>query len=122
MPGKRRPVIDLVAAIGDEAAEHQDPPSPPAPAPAAGPAAAVALADPPAPQPQAAPAAAPEAAKPAWDARMSLTLSRDMKRALDIARAEDGIEGTARIRAMIALWEKDERLRRRIDRDARSYR
>jgi hypothetical protein len=59
---------------------------------------------------------------PAWDARMSLTLSKEMKRALDIARAEDGIEGTARIRAMIALWESDERLRKRIDREARTYR
>jgi len=59
---------------------------------------------------------------PTWDARMSLTLSREMKRDLDIARAEDGIEGTARIRAMIDLWRNDDRLRRRIDRMAREYR
>ena len=63
-----------------------------------------------------------EAAQPKWDARMSLTLSKSMKRALDLARVEDGIDGTARIRAMIALWETDERLRRRVDKEARNYR
>lgn len=57
-----------------------------------------------------------------FDARMSLTLSPDQKRALDLARVDDGVEGTARIRAMIALWEGDERVRRRIDLLAKSYR
>jgi hypothetical protein len=69
-----------------------------------------------------APAAKPEAPKPAWDARMSLTLSKEMKKSLEMARVDDGIEGTARIRAMIALWEHDERLRRRVDREAQNYR
>jgi hypothetical protein len=76
---------------------------------------------PPAPPPSR-PAAAQPAEQPKWDARMSLTLSKPMKRDLDIARADDGIEGTARIRAMIALWQSDERLRKRIDREAKSYR
>jgi hypothetical protein len=59
---------------------------------------------------------------PAWDARMSLTLSKEMKRALDVARADDGVEGTARIRAMITLWQEDDRLRRRIDKLAKTLR
>jgi hypothetical protein len=97
-------------------------------APTAEPAGAAApQAAPPVPAPVRA-AAAPqeeveaEAAKPKWDARMSLTLSKGQKRALDLARVDDGIDGTARIRAMIALWETDERLRRRVDREARNYR
>jgi hypothetical protein len=53
---------------------------------------------------------------------MSLTLSTAMKKALESARVEDSIEGTARIRAMIALWQSDERLRKRIDRKALFYR
>jgi hypothetical protein len=57
-----------------------------------------------------------------WGARMSLTLTTAMKKALERARVEDGIEGTARIRAMIALWQSDERLRQRIDREALFYR
>jgi hypothetical protein len=57
---------------------------------------------------------------PAWDARFSLTLSREMKRDLDRARADDGIEGTARIRAMITLWQEDDRLRARIDKLAKT--
>lgn len=57
-----------------------------------------------------------------WPARISLTASADMKRALDLARVDDGIEATARIRAMIALWQSDERLRARVDKLARSLR
>jgi hypothetical protein len=53
---------------------------------------------------------------------MSLTLTKAQKKALDMARVDDGLEGTARIRAMIALWESDEKLRRRIDKLAREYR
>lgn len=64
----------------------------------------------------------PEERTPAWDARMSLTLTKAQKKALDMARVDDGLEGTARIRAMIALWESDEKLRRRIDKLAREYR
>jgi hypothetical protein len=74
--------------------------------------------------PAAAPAAMPATQQrpPAWDARLSLTLSQEMKRALDLAKVEDGIEGTARIRAMITLWQDDERLRNRIDRLAKTLR
>jgi hypothetical protein len=49
---------------------------------------------------------------------MSLTLPEEMKQALEMARVTDRIEGTARIRAMIRLWQTDERLRRRVDRAA----
>jgi hypothetical protein len=57
-----------------------------------------------------------------WDARVNLTLSRDMKRALDMARIDDGLEATARIRAMITLWQEDERHRARVDKLARTLR
>jgi hypothetical protein len=64
-----------------------------------------------------------EQPKPAgWDARISLTASTDMKRALDQARVNDGIEATARIRAMITLWQEDAKLRTRIDKLARTLR
>jgi len=65
---------------------------------------------------------AEQARPPAWDARISLTLSREMKRDLDVARAEDGLELTARIRAMITLWQEDERLRARVDKLAKTLR
>src|SRR5271165_5537265 len=105
----KKPVIDLSAAIGAEMAEEE----------------AQARHRPPAREPAARreprrQVQEPEPAK--WDARMSLTLSKEMKRALDVARADDGLEGTARIRAMITLWQEDERLRRRIDRLARNLR
>lgn len=54
-----------------------------------------------------------------WDARISLTATTGMKRALDMARAMDGIPDTARIRAMITLWQEDERIRARVDKLAR---
>jgi hypothetical protein len=57
-----------------------------------------------------------------WDARINLTLSREMKKALDLARAEDGLELTARIRAMITLWQEDERLARKVNDLAKSLR
>jgi hypothetical protein len=65
---------------------------------------------------------AEQARPPVWDARISLTLSKEMKRDLDVARAEDGLELTARIRAMITLWQEDERLRARVDKLARTLR
>jgi hypothetical protein len=59
-----------------------------------------------------------KAVQPKYNARMSLTLPEEMKQALEMARVMDKIEGTARIRAMIRLWQTDERLRRRVDRAA----
>ncbi len=64
----------------------------------------------------------PAAKVPAWDARISLTATAEMKRALDLARVEDGIEATARIRAMITLWQEDPRLRARVDKLAKTLR
>jgi hypothetical protein len=63
-----------------------------------------------------------QARPPAWDARLSLTLSQEMKRALALAKVDDGIEDTARIRAMITLWQDDERLRHRVDKLAKTLR
>ena len=78
-----------------------------------------------APQEQAATAAPmpAEQDKPdRWPARISMTASPEMKRALDLARLNDGIEVTARIRAMITLWQEDRRLRARVDKLARTLR
>jgi hypothetical protein len=57
-----------------------------------------------------------------WPERISLKTDTDMKRALEQARLDDRIEVTARIRAMIQLWQEDDRLRARVDRRARDLR
>src|ERR1019366_10379286 len=58
----------------------------------------------------------------AYSARISLTTTPEMKRDLDMARVEDGVEATARIRAMISLWQDAPRLRARVDKLARNLR
>jgi hypothetical protein len=77
-----------------------------------------------APQQQAAVAPMPaEQDRPEkWPARISMTTSRQMKRDLEIARVDDGIEVTARLRAMIALWQEDPKLRARVDKLAKDMR
>lgn len=57
-----------------------------------------------------------------WPARISMTASREMKRELEAARIDDGIEVTARLRAMISLWQSDPELRARVDELARGLR
>lgn len=57
-----------------------------------------------------------------WAARISMTASPDMKRDLELARLDDGIEVTARLRAMITLWQEDPKLRARVDKLARGLR
>jgi hypothetical protein len=49
----------------------------------------------------------------------TLTLPRAMKRALDLARADDGIDNTRRVRAMIELWRDNTNVRRSIEKIAR---
>jgi hypothetical protein len=66
------------------------------------------------------PADQPKAEK--WPARISMTASREMKRELEAARLDDGIEVTARLRAMITLWQEDPQLRVRVDELARALR
>jgi hypothetical protein len=51
-----------------------------------------------------------------------MTASEDMARALELARVDDGIEVTARLRAMITLWQDDPKLRARVDKLARDLR
>jgi glucose/arabinose dehydrogenase len=58
----------------------------------------------------------------AWPARISMTASTDMKRDLDLARLDDGIEVTARLRAMITLWQDDPKVRARVDKLAKDLR
>lgn len=72
--------------------------------------------------PRAAPMPAEQPKPVAYSSRINLTTTPEQNRALDLARVEDGIDKTARLRAMIALWQDDERLRRRIDKLAKSWR
>lgn len=57
-----------------------------------------------------------------YTARMDLTVTPAMKRALAQARLDDGTEATARIRAMIDLWQHDGALRVRVNQRARDLR
>jgi hypothetical protein len=73
--------------------------------------------------------AAPVAAMPAetegrskYPVRVPLQTSPEQKRALEQARVDDGIQATARLRAMVALWMEDPRIRARVDKLARSFR
>jgi hypothetical protein len=68
------------------------------------------------------PMAAEQTKPKKWPARISMTASEDMARALELARVDDGIEVTARLRAMITLWQDDPKLRARIDKLARDLR
>ena len=61
-------------------------------------------------------------ATPAWTSRISMTATREMKHDLEAARIDDGIEVTARLRAMITLWQEDPQLRGRVDELARGLR
>jgi hypothetical protein len=45
-----------------------------------------------------------------------------MRRALEQARVDDRIETTARIRAMIRLWQEDEQFRARVNELAPAFR
>lgn len=53
--------------------------------------------------------------------RLSITTTAAQITALRAARVADGIEVTARIRAMIALWQDDPKLRARVDRAAHDW-
>ena len=57
-----------------------------------------------------------------WSVRVPLNVDEEMRRALEVARMDDRIETTARVRAMIQLWQEDERLRARINKRAKDMR
>lgn len=57
-----------------------------------------------------------------YSERINLTTTPAQKKMLKLAGVEDGIDTTARIRAMIALYEEDERLRKRVDKTAQHWR
>ena len=65
-------------------------------------------------------APAPEPAKPAaaYSQRINLTVTPEQNRALGQAALDDGVDKTYRLRAMISLWQEDERLRKRVDKRA----
>lgn len=74
----------------------------------------------PSPASESSPASEVKAEK--WPARISMTASREMKRDLEAARLDDGLEVTARLRAMIKLWQSDPELRARVDELAKDLR
>jgi hypothetical protein len=57
-----------------------------------------------------------------WPVRIPLNTDEEMRRALEEARLEDRIDTTARIRAMIQLWQEDDRLRARVNKRAKDLR
>jgi hypothetical protein len=57
-----------------------------------------------------------------WPIRIPLNVDDGMRRALEQARVDDRIETTARIRAMITLWQQDEQFRDRVNELAPSFR
>lgn len=67
----------------------------------------------------AAPMAAEQPKPQRYPNRFSLPLTDEQHKALIMARAEDGIEGSYRVRAALSLWLEDDRLRKRIDKLAR---
>jgi hypothetical protein len=69
-----------------------------------------------------APAATPaDADRPeAYPERILLKVPADMKRDLELAKVEDRIEISARIRAMISLWRDGGEFRADVDRRART--
>ena len=54
--------------------------------------------------------------------RISLYLHPDDKRALGLAKLDDAVDENSRIRALLALWRYDERLRNRVDKLAQQTR
>lgn len=51
--------------------------------------------------------------------RITLPLWHSLWRALQLARVDDGVDTTVRIRAMVELWEHDTRVRARVDKLAK---
>lgn len=102
MTTKRTALADQLARLAPQQAAEPEQERPNAPAPREMPA---------------------EQARPEkWPARIQMTTSRQMKRDLDAARLDDGIEVTARLRAMIALWQDDPKVRARVDKLAKTLR
>lgn len=64
-------------------------------------------------------AEAPEPDGIPGEKRISLPLWQPLWRELQLARVDDGVDTTVRIRAMIELWAHDPRLRGRIDKLAK---
>lgn len=77
-----------------------------------------------APAPLAAGPPPEDQARPAktWPIRIPLNVDDGMRRALEQARVDDRIETTARIRAMIWLWQADEAFRARVNELAPDFR
>jgi hypothetical protein len=57
-----------------------------------------------------------------WPVRIPLNVDDGMRRALEQARVDDRIETTARIRAMIHLWQEDDQFRARVNELAATFR
>lgn len=57
-----------------------------------------------------------------YSVHVPLTMTPDMKSDLDSARVKDGVELTARVRALIQLWQDDPEIREKADQLAPSMR
>jgi hypothetical protein len=68
----------------------------------------------------AAPMPAEQSKPPLFEKRFTLPLTPEQWGALTDARRADGVEGTWRIRAMIALWQEDPKIRARVDKLAKA--
>jgi hypothetical protein len=64
----------------------------------------------------------PRPAKKKYPERIPLNVDDEMRRALEQARVNDRVETTARIRAMIHLWQEDETFRARVNELAPDFR
>jgi hypothetical protein len=53
--------------------------------------------------------------------RFSMSVRKGQQRALDLAKLEDHVPRTSRIRAMIDLWILDEGFRAQVDKIARGW-
>jgi hypothetical protein len=68
------------------------------------------------------PAGQPRQGAKAWPVRIPLNVDDEMRTALEQARTADRIETTARIRAMIRLWQEDATFRARVNELAPDFR
>jgi hypothetical protein len=57
-----------------------------------------------------------------YPVRVPMQTNAEQKRALEQARVDDGIQATARLRAMVALWMTDDRIKAKVDKLAPSWR
>lgn len=114
---KRRAIADVLGPDTEPAAEQppaEQPPAAPRPARARKPSAARPQRESRSSTPRRAPQPQPDRTVE-HDRRLNVPVSDAELRSLGEARLNDGIPAAARVRAMIALWQENEDVRRRVD-------